>query len=147
MKTENTPNLGWLFLKKNSYLCTVQQMINMESIKTTVTLWLLCLFTVAPACMKTSEVHATVTRTQIIVNRVFTNYTWLVIIKTNHQLNFFNMAVFKSAILRHQPHFFCRAAAKNLDGKQEPKRTNKEPRAASKEPRTVKLPRFFPIAK
>ena len=82
MKTENTPNLVCkytkfrvAFLKNNSYLCNVQQMINMKSIKTTVTLWLLCLFTVAPACMKTSEVHATVTRTQIIVNRVFTNDT------------------------------------------------------------------------
>ena len=40
----------------------------MKSIKTTVTLWLLCLFTVAPACMKTGAKLILRDNAKLIVN-------------------------------------------------------------------------------
>ena len=122
MKTENTPNLVCkytkfrvAFLKKNSYLCNVQQMINMKSIKTTVTLWLLCLFTVAPACMKTSEVYATVTRTQIIVNRVFTNDTT---IKPTGLSGAIDKLTLYGQVDKLAPDFCVRMVLKATDGKE-----------------------------
>ena len=83
--------------------------------KTTIILCLLCLFAVAPACMKTSEVHATVTRTQIIVNRVFTNDTT---IKPTGLSDAIDKLTLYGQVDKLAPDFCVRMVLKATDGKE-----------------------------
>ena len=83
--------------------------------KTTIILCLLCLFAVAPACMKTSEVHATVTRTQIIVNRVFTNDTT---IKPTGLSGAIDKLTLYGQVDKLAPDFCVRMVLKATDGKE-----------------------------